>query len=102
MGMYGNPTAFTAGYDDIVNGGYDEEGIEPGWKGNVGGAVHLESDDTDIHVFSTLEYKQIEDGFLLKAAIHWPSVTPQTLVEGHKSRCLPMPQPTGRPSSSMR
>lgn len=84
MGMYGNPTAFTAGYDDVVNGGYNAIEVEPGWRGNVGGAVHLESDGTDIHVFSLLQTKPTEDGFILKSAIHWPSKTPKALVEGHK------------------
>jgi hypothetical protein len=84
IGMYGSPTAFTAGYDDIVNGGYNEVEIEPGWFGNVGGAVHLESDGTDIHIFSSLQTKQTENGFILKASIHFPSKTPKALVDGHK------------------
>lgn len=84
MGMFGNPVAFTAGYDEIVNGGYCAVEVEPGWMGNVGGAVHLESDGTDIHVFSSLQFKQEADGFIFKTAIHWPSKTPKALVDGHK------------------
>lgn len=84
MGMFGGPVAFTAGYDEVVGGGFESEEVEPGWKGTTGGAVHLESDGTDIHVCSRLQFKPTEDGFLFKTAILWPTNAPAALVQGHK------------------
>jgi hypothetical protein len=84
MGMYGNPTAFFTDYSAVVGGDYNKFEVEPGWRGNAGGEVHLESDGTDLHVYSSMQTKPIEGGFLFKTAIHWPSKTPKALVEGHK------------------